>query len=682
MRRSLLILMLLLTGSAFAQYTDTSDVIRGILGDAQRNLKEKRYTMAQYYCDKGLEIQPYNEDLLMLKGDAFYQADKYEDAVKIYSRIITVKGPKAGKPRYARAMADYMLMRYRETISDLMSFQEKDTLWSLSGYVTFFECYRFLHKADSAAWVLKKIEKKFPGEVYITKYRADLFAVKHQYDSASKYYYVYDSLASEPDYYAYRDHVKVLIKMEEFDKARQLLKKIFDAYPDQYQCQLLRGECLLHDKNFEEFQKLLTHLNGQRPDDPEVYLLMAKANYYGMDNKETALNYLDECLKRGGDKNPEFWFTRGSVKAEQKFYADAEKDFEEAIRLDPYYTEALCESGNCFFYSKLYDDALNCFGRALKINPQAAASYESRGYYYLKMNKISKARADFEKALSLKPGNPQYYLDVAIADVFVKSYDKAIVKINYALPLALQKDSALYNGALFFKWTTFMLAVKIDSALQCINNIKSADARDAYGINYMKLMTYFAGKKLEKVDEIFNSMDTSVTYHMIEYVNISQQACLAKNDIKGWVKVTEDFFVRNASNYYLLDNVITYNEENSEKFLQHEQIDLGNDFILFRNVDSAMGISITVGTKSIKERQQKILQELDHQISKSKHPAVLFLIKARYLTYINDKTALDAFNKAIETDPEYKTAYYFRGLYKKKKLKDEKGGEEDLARAK
>ena len=57
-----------------------------------------------------------------------------------------------------------------------------------------------------------------------------------------------------------------------------------------------------------------------------------------------------------------------------------------------------------------FQDAINDYGEAIKINPQDSRIYEQRAAVEMKLNDMDKALADYSEAIKLKPNEVRYYL--------------------------------------------------------------------------------------------------------------------------------------------------------------------------------------------------------------------------------------------------------------------------------
>jgi tetratricopeptide (TPR) repeat protein len=57
-----------------------------------------------------------------------------------------------------------------------------------------------------------------------------------------------------------------------------------------------------------------------------------------------------------------------------------------------------------------FQDAINDYGQAIKINPEDSRIYEQRAAVEMKLNDMDKALADYSEAIKLKPNEVRYYL--------------------------------------------------------------------------------------------------------------------------------------------------------------------------------------------------------------------------------------------------------------------------------
>jgi tetratricopeptide (TPR) repeat protein len=81
-------------------------------------------------------------------------------------------------------------------------------------------------------------------------------------------------------------------------------------------------------------------------------------------------------------------------------------DFTQAIWLDPNASRAYSRRGDIYYYIKKdYDKAIADYSQAIRLDPNASWAYSGRGCAYADKGDYALARADFEKALSLFPGN-------------------------------------------------------------------------------------------------------------------------------------------------------------------------------------------------------------------------------------------------------------------------------------
>jgi len=102
-------------------------------------------------------------------------------------------------------------------------------------------------------------------------------------------------------------------------------------------------------------------------------------------------------------------------------YSDAVIQFHKALALTPEkpaYWNGLCWSQAAT--GKELGEALSACNKALRIEPEAAAAYNSRGLVYLRMQRFSAAIADYNRSLRMSPEQPSARFGVGLAKLFGK----------------------------------------------------------------------------------------------------------------------------------------------------------------------------------------------------------------------------------------------------------------------
>jgi tetratricopeptide (TPR) repeat protein len=82
-------------------------------------------------------------------------------------------------------------------------------------------------------------------------------------------------------------------------------------------------------------------------------------------------------------------------------------DFDQAIQINPDYTEAYTNRGLIWFNKGDYDKAMADYNEAIRLDPAYADAYIKRGAVWYYKGDYGSARADWEKALQIDPNNSQ-----------------------------------------------------------------------------------------------------------------------------------------------------------------------------------------------------------------------------------------------------------------------------------
>ena len=125
-----------------------------------------------------------------------------------------------------------------------------------------------------------------------------------------------------------------------------------------------------------------------------------------------------ETLLASNPNNYRDWFQLGSL------YQDAGKDtkaveaYEQAIQLNPKYTEALVNLGGVYNDTGDYDKAKAYLEEALALNPEDCRARSNLGNVYYSMGRYPDAMFEYERAVETDPKcySSLYNIGVAFAD--------------------------------------------------------------------------------------------------------------------------------------------------------------------------------------------------------------------------------------------------------------------------
>ena len=167
----------------------------------------------------------------------------------------------------------------------------------------------------------------------------------------------------------------------------------------------------------------------------------------GKTNLEEVFLAYDEAIRL----NPGFtnaYNNRGLAKAEQGRYEDAITDYDEAIRLKPDDADIYSNRGLAKAEQGRYEDAIADYDKAIRLNPGLAGAYSNRGNAKAKQGRYEDAIADHDKAIRLNPGLAGAYSNRGNAKAKLGRYKDAITDFNEAIRLKSDDADAYSNRGL------------------------------------------------------------------------------------------------------------------------------------------------------------------------------------------------------------------------------------------
>jgi tetratricopeptide (TPR) repeat protein len=113
-----------------------------------------------------------------------------------------------------------------------------------------------------------------------------------------------------------------------------------------------------------------------------------------------------EAFREGAPDNPILHNKIGIAFHQMLQLDQARKEYQQAVRLDPKYEEAINNIGTIYYARKSYRRAGSYFARAIKLapdDPKTASVYVNLGSAYFSRKKYQQAAESFQHALALDP---------------------------------------------------------------------------------------------------------------------------------------------------------------------------------------------------------------------------------------------------------------------------------------
>lgn len=118
------------------------------------------------------------------------------------------------------------------------------------------------------------------------------------------------------------------------------------------------------------------------------------------------------------------------------------RDYDEAIRLNPFAADAFNNRGNAFRARNELERARRDYDDAIRLNPRYPHAYNNRGIIDLERGDFDRAVADFNRAIREQPAYANAYRNRGLARMHQQLFDLAIQDFNTAFNL----DPAIGHG--------------------------------------------------------------------------------------------------------------------------------------------------------------------------------------------------------------------------------------------
>jgi LysM repeat protein/Flp pilus assembly protein TadD len=115
-------------------------------------------------------------------------------------------------------------------------------------------------------------------------------------------------------------------------------------------------------------------------------------------------------------------FEKGIELGKQNKFPKAVESFDKAIKLNPNRADFYASRGHANYYMKQYNKAIDDYTKAIEKNPNFALAYSMRGLSRTRSGQLPQAVEDFNKAISFGPNEADYYKGRGFTYLLLEKY--------------------------------------------------------------------------------------------------------------------------------------------------------------------------------------------------------------------------------------------------------------------
>ena len=113
------------------------------------------------------------------------------------------------------------------------------------------------------------------------------------------------------------------------------------------------------------------------------------------------------------------YFDSGNEHWKQGEYQEAIDDYTSAIKINPDDADAYVNRGAAYHNLGKHQEAIDDFNTAIKINPNYAKAYYNRGMVCKKLGRYQEAIADYTTAIKINPDDADAYVNRGISKAYL-----------------------------------------------------------------------------------------------------------------------------------------------------------------------------------------------------------------------------------------------------------------------
>ena len=240
-------------------------------------------------------------------------------------------------------------------------------------------------------------------------------------------------------------------------------------------------------------------------------LELSKTNDMVCDNFDIPEKYIttnkEQKLKKQDTKStdkyiPFEWIKNGWAFDDKQEYDKAIECYDKAIELNPEYEYAWLSKGNVLRKLQNYEESLACYDRAIELNSKNEYAWLWKGYALSELQHYEESLACYDKAIELNPEYEDAWLWKGYALSELQHYEESLVCFDRAIELNPQNSITWNNKG--YALIELQYYEKAAEALEQSLSINPSELSDKFHLLFL-----YRDKldKMERAVELFDSID-------------------------------------------------------------------------------------------------------------------------------------------------------------------------------
>lgn len=179
-------------------------------------------------------------------------------------------------------------------------------------------------------------------------------------------------------------------------------------------------------------------------------ILQLALHYQQLGEWQSAETLLRQVLQGELHNNNEFCMIAythlGMVLTAQDRTSEALECYQRAVVLNPQDARAHYNLGNLLREQKQWQEAIDCYQQAIRLNPTLVEAYNNLGNVWRNQNQLAEAVACFQKALTVNPTHAKTYYNLGMALTGLSKFTEALTCYQRALTLNSNYAPQIYHG--------------------------------------------------------------------------------------------------------------------------------------------------------------------------------------------------------------------------------------------